>query len=377
MQAFIACNSPKNTPANGRIGIDRRRMTGHGVRLAAIANHIWYGDSAARFLLAPFSLLFSAAAAVRRYGYRNGILKSEKMPVPVVVVGNITVGGAGKTPVTLWLAELLKSSGFQPALISRGYGGRGSNKTLQVRPDSDPDIVGDEPLLLAQRIACPVFVDADRVRAAKTAIGHGADIVISDDGLQHYRLQRDAEIAVVDGARGLGNGYLLPAGPLREPESRLASVDRVLIQLSAGAEQLRYGNRASDRLTTRFGLAGETLRRVSDGAMRKINEFAGESVHAVAGIGNPERFFQLLERNGIEPVRHPLPDHARLTVSDVSFDDDLPVVLTEKDAVKVRAFAHPKLWCLPVDVVFDDGENMRWLETLHAKLRSSVQRASA
>lgn len=338
----------------------------------ALINEVWYGESFAFVVLLPFTAVFAVAAAIRRFLYRQNILRSHKIPVPVVVVGNIAVGGAGKTPITLWLVDVFKSKGKNPAIISRGYGGKQMSSTILVTADSDPGLVGDEPVLLARRSGCPVFVDPNRVNAALSAVHAGADIIISDDGLQHYRLQRDVEIAVVDGARGFGNGHLLPAGPLREPVSRLDSVDRILIQ--NGKVEFRSG--LPGEKTSCFTLAGVKLRRVNEEKTIALSQLSGQSVHAVAGIANPLRFFEYLERHGINVIRHPMPDHARLSAASVTFDDDLAVVVTEKDAVKCNNIAHERLWYLPVDVAFDDGQDMRWIEALHAKLQASDLRES-
>lgn len=349
------------------------RATGHTRgRLEAILNRIWYGGTYSYVLLLPLSGLFALLVLLRRFLYRQGILQSHRLPVPVVVVGNITVGGGGKTPVTLWLADVLKGKGLNPAIISRGYGGKPAHATVLVTADSDPGVVGDEPVLLARRSDCPVYVNANRVSAAVEAIDMGADIIISDDGLQHYRLQRDAEIAVVDGSRGFGNRQLLPAGPLREPVSRLNTVDRIMIQGEIDDVSTRHGNRSDDIRNTRFALAGETLQRISDGACRGLSEFAGKSVHAVAGIANPERFFRQLECHGINVIRHPMADHASISEADVNFGDELDVIVTEKDAVKCTAFAHEHLWCQPVHLVFAGDLQRQWIDTLHADLLASV-----
>jgi tetraacyldisaccharide 4'-kinase len=205
-------------------------MSDTGGKLEAFINNIWYGKSHAYVILLPLTAVFALVAALRRYLYKQGILSSRKISVPVIVIGNIAVGGAGKTPVTLWLAEFLKEKGMDPAIISRGYGGKATSSTILVTGDSDPVLVGDEPVLLARRSGCAVFVDADRVQGAAAAVHNGADVILSDDGLQHYRLQRDMEIAVIDGSRGFGNGHLLPAGPLREPQCRLDTVDHIMVQ---------------------------------------------------------------------------------------------------------------------------------------------------
>ena len=344
-------------------------MSDTGGKLEAFINNIWYGKSHAYVILLPLTAVFALVAALRRYLYKQGILRSRKMPVPVIVIGNIAVGGAGKTPVTLWLAEFLKEKGMNPAIISRGYGGTATSSTILVTGDSDPAVAGDEPVLLARRSGCPVFVDADRVQGSLAAVHNGADVILSDDGLQHYRLQRDMEIAVIDGSRGFGNGHLLPAGPLREQVKRLGAVDRVLIQCAQGEES----GVPADRVT-HFSLAGETLHRVSDGSTRALGELAGKSVHALAGIANPARFFEQLERHGINVHRHPMPDHARLSAEDVQFDDDLDVIITEKDAVKCAKIAHERLWFLPVSLAFKEGEDLQWADALHAKLQASASR---
>jgi tetraacyldisaccharide 4'-kinase len=352
-------------------------MSDTGNTVESLINRIWYGDSLTYLFLLPLSGLFALIAAARRLMYRKGILRSHKMPVPVVVVGNITAGGAGKTPVTVWLAEVLKGKGMSPAIISRGYCGNVTDAVLEVNAASDPGLVGDEPVLLARRTGCPVLVNANRVESALKAVSQGADVIISDDGLQHYRLRRDAEIAVVDGSRGLGNGHLLPAGPLRESERRLMSVDRVMVQRAVGDAGTLYGNRTLDIRTSRFSLAGETLHNIADETKTELKKFDGQSVHAVAGIANPERFFRQLESHGIKVIRHPLPDHARITAADVSFDDELAVIVTEKDAVKCTAIAHERLWYLSVHVVFDVDQQTQWVAALHAKLQASQTQESA
>ncbi len=346
-------------------------MSDTGSTVESAINRIWYGDSITYLFLLPLSGLFALAAAARRLLYQKGILRSYRMPVPVVVVGNITAGGAGKTPVTVWLAEVLKGKGMNPAIISRGYGGNLADAVLEVSAASDPGLVGDEPVLLARRTGCPVLVNANRVESALKAVSQGADVIISDDGLQHYRLRRDAEIAVVDGSRGLGNGHLLPAGPLRESERRLRSVDRVMVQRAVGDADTRYGSRILDNRTSRFSLAGEMLHKIADETTTELTKFDGQSVHAVAGIADPERFFRQLERHGLKVVRHPLPDHARISAADITFDDELAVIVTEKDAVKCTAIAHERLWYLPVHVVFDIDQQTQWVTALHAKLQAS------
>ena len=268
---------------------NKERITANtfALKLQEFTHRIWYGGSRGYIALLPFSWLFAGLSALRRFLYRRSILRSYRMPVPVIVVGNITAGGSGKTPVTLWLARWMQQAGKKPAIVSRGYGGNHTGITERVSADSDPRVVGDEPVLLAKRSGAPVYVDKNRVLAAQAAVADGANIIISDDGLQHYRLQRDAEIAVIDASRGLGNGHLLPAGPLRESEARLNTVDRILVQCETEDESARYGNRANDRRTTRFMLAGDTLENLVDGARLPIADLSGDTVHAVAAIGHP------------------------------------------------------------------------------------------
>lgn len=297
----------------------------------------WYAPSSPPLLLRPLALLYGRVAESRRLR-----LEAQRAPlaVPVIVVGNISVGGTGKTPFVIWLAEQLRAWGWRPGVISRGYGGRAPRYPLRVRDDSDPAVVGDEPLLIALRTGVPVAVDPDRVAAARMLIASGeVDVLIADDGLQHYRLPRQLEFCVVDGARGLGNGALMPAGPLREAPSRLRRVDLVIVNgagFDGGAGSVRFDLQAGD------------LRNLLDHSQRSLKDFAGQDVHAVAGIGNPERFFASLESAGARVRRHAFGDHHRYRPEDLAFGDRLPVLMTEKDAVKCRAFAAPAWWMLPV-----------------------------
>ncbi|MBI3171146.1 MAG: tetraacyldisaccharide 4'-kinase, partial [Hydrocarboniphaga effusa] len=267
----------------------------------------------------------------------------ERLPVPVIVVGNIVVGGTGKTPFVIWLVQRLREWGWKPGVISRGYGGRSPTWSRKVTAASDPAEVGDEPVLIARRTGCPMEVGPDRVAAARVLLAGGAvDIIVSDDGLQHYQLARDLEIAVVDGSRGLGNGRLLPAGPLREPAERLREVGLVVVNGKGWtAPELRQAEMRLYSLEAR-ALTGDALRPLSD--------FAKQTVHAVAGIGNPARFFSMLSQHDIHLVMHPFPDHHLFTRGDLDFGDDLPVLMTEKDAVKCRAFAAANHWAVPAEV---------------------------
>jgi tetraacyldisaccharide 4'-kinase len=314
--------------------------------LQAWLNRVWYERTSPPWWLLPLSLTYGAAAGARRFLYAKHLRKSSRLPSPVVVVGNLSVGGTGKTPLVCWLTARLKERGFKPGVVTRGYGGSSANVQL-VDLSADPNIVGDEPLLLARRSGAPVAVGRDRPAAAQLLMNAGCDVVVSDDGLQHYALARDCEIVVVDGDRRFGNGRLLPAGPLRESKQRLGRVDAVV--LNGGAAPLEG--------TLRMRLEAQEALSLIGGAAKPLQEFAGVSVHAVAGIGNPERFFNMLRSFGIEVVAHPLPDHARLQAADISFPDGRPVLMTEKDAVKCARIAGPLHWYVPVTANFADRDS--------------------
>lgn len=305
------------------------------------------------WLLWPASLVFGALVRVRRQLYRIRLLRSARADVPVVVIGNLVVGGSGKTPLALWVAEHLAKSGWSPAIVSRGYGAR-IDAPREVSLTSEVADVGDEPIVLARRSGCPVWVGPDRGRviAALREQHPDVNVVVLDDGLQHYRLRRDVEIAVVD-ARGFGNGFLLPAGPLREPASRLRSVSAVIAH---GHDKAVLATRAGRVPVFGMRLEGETLHRMTDARERQpAKALAGKSVHAVAGIGDPNRFFLQLARLGAKVRPHPFPDHHPLRVEDLTFGDAVPVVMTEKDAVKLRRDAQAHWWVLPVHAVPDPG----------------------
>jgi tetraacyldisaccharide 4'-kinase len=304
----------------------------------------WYRITPLQLLLLPISLLFRLLVATRRLLFRYGILSSVKLPVPVIIVGNITVGGTGKTPLTLWLAEQLLANGWHPGIISRGFGGSGS-KPQEVLPGSDPATAGDEPVLMSQRKLCPVWVGRDRPAAALALLlAHPeCDIILSDDGLQHYRLQRDAEIAVVDGLRRFGNGFLLPAGPLREAPSRLREVDAVVINGGKVAP--------GEYLMQLEGMHFYNL--LNPDITATAADFHGQAVHAIAGIGHPERFFRHLNKLGLTIHAHPYPDHHQYSAEDLAYGDANALLMTEKDAVKCISFADEKCWVLRVDAQLD------------------------
>jgi tetraacyldisaccharide 4'-kinase len=301
----------------------------------------WYRRGLLPWLLWPVSIVFRLAVALRRILYFLRVLKSVHPGIPVIIVGNLTVGGSGKTPLVIWIAEFLKSKGWVPGIVSRGYGARITEPRAATLA-ADAAEVGDEPILLSRRSGCPVWVGADRVQvAARLRAAHeDVNVLVLDDGLQHYAMRRDLEIAVVD-ARGLGNGFLLPAGPLREPRSRLRSVDAVV-------------SHASSTRGYAMRLEGDVLHRMTDARERQpLKAFAGQRVHAVAGIGDPNRFFLHLGKAGLKVVPHPFPDHHPFTPRDLEFGDDAPVLLTEKDAVKLRSVARPGWWVLPVSAQLD------------------------
>jgi tetraacyldisaccharide 4'-kinase len=326
----------------------------------------WYRRGAAAWLLWPASLAFGLLVFSRRLLYRVRVLKSVHPGVPVVVVGNISVGGSGKTPLVLWIAELLKARGWTPAIVSRGYGGT-VREPRAASVASEPGETGDEPVVLARRSGCPVWIGADRVKvtAALRARHPEVDALILDDGLQHYALRRDVEIAVVD-ARGLGNGWLLPAGPLREPPRRLRSVHAVV---SHQAPDLGAGNLNVFAMR----LEGEMAHRMTDARERQpLLAWRGQRVHAVAGIGDPGRFFTHVERLGPAVVPHPFPDHHRFVPEELDFGDGLPVLMTEKDAVKLRGHARANWWVLPVTAKLDPAFGDWLLRTLDGRRRSEA-----
>lgn len=316
----------------------------------------WYRPGALKWLLWPASLLYGAVASVRRLLYAARLLPRHRAGIPVIVVGNLVAGGSGKTPLVLWIAEFLRATGRKPGIVSRGYGGtiaRKGGAPREATIASDPAEVGDEPMLLARRSGCPVWVAPERIAAVRAlrAQHPDCDLIILDDGLQHYSLARDLEICVVDG-RGFGNGMLLPAGPLREPPSRLASVDAVV---SHGAKVTGFGMR----------LEGAELVRLADtNDRRAASAFKGQRLHAVAGIGDPNRFFMQLMALGLQIVPHPFPDHHPFSAAELEFGDDAPIVMTEKDAVKCNPFAGPKHWVFPVRTRMDDAFGPWLLEKL-------------
>lgn len=301
----------------------------------------WYRSTlhAALLPLVPLSWLFGFGLAIRRFCYQKGFIKNQRFPVPILIVGNITVGGTGKTPFVIWLARFLKENGYRPGIVSRGVGGIKHYTPYLVETNDLPQKVGDEALLLVRRSECPVVICIDRPAAVTTLLQKSdCDIVISDDGLQHYRLARDIEIAIVDSKRRFGNGQLLPAGPLREYQSRLSQVDFVIA----------HDGKQEDEFIMHimpYQLSSLKTKRYYDIAAVPFGK-----VHAIAGIGHPERFFNTLENCGFDIIPHVFPDHYHFKPEDIDFDDSLPIIMTEKDAVKCATFADERCWYLEITV---------------------------
>lgn len=300
--------------------------------------HHWYRLTLVSVLLMPLSLIFCALVQLRRGLYRLGILASARLPVPVLVVGNITVGGTGKTPLVIWLANYLRQAGYRPGIVTRGYRGQSKTWPVTVTPQTTVEQVGDEAVLLARYCGCPVLAGPDRVAAARLHVEQGCNAIVSDDGLQHYRLHRDLEIAVIDSTRRFGNGLCLPAGPLREPVTRLKSV------------ALRVANGTSETGELGMTLAPTGFYNLAKPELRATAEqFSATPVHAVAGIGNPERFFSSLRGLGLTVIPHPFPDHHTFLPGELEFGDEQRIIMTEKDAVKCQAFANTRCWVLAVE----------------------------
>jgi len=329
-------------------------------------HRVWYDGGSGGWALLPFSGLYWLVTVVRRALYRAGLLRTVRVPVPVIIVGNLTAGGTGKTPVTAWLATELAARGFRPGIVSRGYGGSRASAPMRVDAASDPAAVGDEPVLLAQRTGLPVCVDPDRVRAAMMLIEEGVDLVIADDGLQHLKLARDYEICVIDGARWLGNGRVLPAGPLRDTTNRLCAVDQVLVN---GKRQVAC-EAATLQNAIEFELVSTDVSRLDGSLVRPIEGFAGTTVHAVAAIGNPGRFFDQLRRHDIQVIEHAFPDHAPLDAAQLSFADEFPVLMTEKDAVKLGSRAGDRFWYVPAELRIVPELAGPWLAQIESRMKA-------
>ncbi len=303
----------------------------------------WYRGHPALSLLRPLELLYRRVVQGKRQAFLAGQGDIYRAPVPVLVVGNITIGGTGKTPLILWLIEHCRSRGLRVGVVSRGYGAQPAQLPWRVRSDDSAAVAGDEPLLIVQRSGVPLVIDPQRARAVQALLAQEPlDLVLCDDGMQHYRLARDLELVLIDAARGLGNRRCLPAGPLREPVERLDEVDAVLFNGGAADTAEGYA----------FCLQPTALVNLRSGERMPLSHFpAAQQLHAVAGIGNPQRFFNTLEALNWRPIAHPFADHATFSPEALTFSPELPLVMTEKDAVKCRAFAADNWWYLAVDAV--------------------------
>lgn len=302
---------------------------------------VWYQGAPGAALLVPLEVVYRFAAGIDRFFKRKKMIDH---PVPILVVGNISVGGTGKTPLVIYLCDLLQQAGYSPGIITRGYGGKSIQWPVSVEANSKPSDCGDEPVLMAQRAAVPVVAGPNRNDdVAKLLNDTDVNVIISDDGLQHYALQRDIEIIVIDQSRGLGNQRCLPAGPLREPASRLAACDFVV------------ENEVSPAAEYSMQLLAAQACNLKSSIQQPLSEWCGLTVHAITGIGNPSRFFLTLRNVGLTVIEHAFPDHYQFSESDIVFKDQLPVLMTEKDAVKCRLFASDQHWSIPVKATLNEG----------------------
>lgn len=323
----------------------------------------WYGEGReppwpARALAG----IYAGVTGARRWMYSRGVLRTRKASVPVLVIGGIVAGGSGKTPLTIAVVQRLRAAGWTPGVATRGHGREQAGQARWVEMDTDPALAGDEPLLIAMRSGVRVRADRDRAAAARALAESGCDVVVCDDGLQHYRLARDVEIEVIDGRRRYGNARLLPAGPLREPPGRGARCDFRVLNLGSDESAVAQFGEWPMHL-----LPGD-VRPLAGGRPLPLSAFAGRRVHAVAGIGDPERFFAMLRASGIGVVPHPFPDHHPFVPADLAFGNDLPVLMTEKDAVKCAGFGDPRLYAVPVDARLPEAFWIALLDRLqHAR----------
>ena len=323
----------------------------------------WYDGGRIPWWTWPLAALYGAVTGLRRWMFRHGWLRSQRLPVPVIVVGNLTAGGTGKTPLTIALAAELRRRGYTPGVVSRGYGGT-QREPLLLDAAPDPARVGDEPCLI-RASGTPVAVGTDRPAAARLLLAAGCDVVVADDGLQHYRLARDVEICVIDGERRFGNERLLPAGPLREPLRRLQQVDLRVCNGGVPAP-------GEFPMTLRGDLAVNLL----DARERPLGDFAGGRVHAVAGIGHPQRFFASLRGAGLALIEHRFADHHRFTAEDLAFVPALPLLMTDKDAIKCRHFAQPDWWRVPVSAQLPEEFFEQLLQRMQVHANRTSQSAA-
>ncbi|MFI4938126.1 MAG: tetraacyldisaccharide 4'-kinase [Candidatus Berkiellales bacterium] len=324
--------------------------------------NFWQRKSWLTILLLPLAWLFQLATRLR-YEWHVTVKGQAHFNIPIIMVGNISLGGTGKTPLVAWLQDHLSQQGFTPGIVMRGFKGKNGSAVMNVTPQHTAECVGDEALMLVRKCQCPLVIGKNRVRAVQYLLEHfpQVDVVISDDGLQHYALGRDVEIAVIDGTRRLGNGYCLPAGMLREAPSRLKQVDFVVVNGEVAHHEWK--------MTTRLS---ETIYNVANPPQtKKLQEFSGKTVHAIAGIGNPARFFSMLTDHGIHIIEHAFADHYAFNANDLHFQDDLPILMTEKDAVKCAQFSagplKDSLWAVPLTVSLPEEFGYLLLRRIHGQ----------
>ena len=306
--------------------------------LETLIEKVWYSKNIFSLLLSPLSLIYISIIYLRHTLYRLGLISITKINVPTIVIGNIVAGGTGKTPLVIWLAKYFKDKGFLPGIVSRGYGGTYLSNIELVKPTSNPLLVGDEPVIIARNTNCPVVVAKKRAKGAKELVEkYNCNIILCDDGMQHYSLARDIEIAVIDGQRRFGNNYCFPAGPLREPKSRIFKADLIVSKYNA-----RTCEHKMDYTYKQLVSLNELSKTIP------ISGLYGMTVHAIAGINNPDHFFSYLRSHKLELIIHKFPDHYSYTEDDVKFDDNFPVVMTEKDAVKCLNYSSDKHWYIPI-----------------------------
>lgn len=340
---------------------------------------IWYDPSKAnslsRKLLMPLSYVYSAVNNIQR---KTQTKNQTKLACPVIVVGNITVGGTGKTPLTIHIVKLLQQAGYHPAIITRGYGGKATTWPQAVTAQSDPNLVGDEAVIMASSTGAPVYAGANRLESieqllnasntahsAENRVEHSVDVIVSDDGMQHYKLPRDIQIAVIDGERQLGNGYCLPAGPLREKKERLKECD--LVVMNSNVVTI---NNSDEKRYFEMALTGQTLINLSTLEAKPLSDLNGETIQALTGIGNPQRFYTSLKDAGIKVIENSFPDHYAFEQTDLDFDEASTVIMTEKDAVKCKPLLDSRptdskqYWCLPVTATLPNEFNIALLTKL-------------
>ena len=324
----------------------------------------WQSVNIVSMALAPVSFIFCALTFLRRQMYQFRLLRVYRSRLPLIVVGNIYIGGNGKTPLVIELTRQLQAQGYRPGIVSRGYGAKKDNQTLPFPrrvQSNDVRLYGDEPVLIQQATGCPVFIDPVRSRAVQAIEQQtNCNVIISDDGLQHYAMHRDIEINVTDARRQYGNGLCLPAGPLREPVSRLKSVDYIVYNTSRGklekpADSVQFPDNYPKLYTMDYkaGPLQSVGSHNPDLNVKTLNDLKGEIVHAVAAIGDPDAFFSRLKQAGLNIIKHPFPDHFQFMEQDLDFKDQKPIIMTEKDAVKSTAFNLKDAWYLPVQVDID------------------------